>query len=70
MSGAGAGDTLTVRPATHTDLPGIQSVAEQTWPATYAGQIPQADIEAFLAAHYSPERLMQQSQDRYNPLSA
>jgi ribosomal protein S18 acetylase RimI-like enzyme len=50
---------ITVRPATRDDVPAIRAVAERTWRATYTGQIPEPDIEAFLAAHYSYERLAQ-----------
>jgi len=53
------GPPIAVRPAIHDDLLGLQAVAERTWRATYAGQLPEADIEAFLAAHYAPERLAQ-----------
>lgn len=50
-------DSVAVRAARAMDLPGIQRVANQTWPATYSGSIPDADIAAFLETNYSVERL-------------
>jgi ribosomal protein S18 acetylase RimI-like enzyme len=48
---------IEVRPATAEDLRGVQGVAERTWRAAYAGLIPDADIEAFLAGAYNQEYL-------------
>jgi ribosomal protein S18 acetylase RimI-like enzyme len=42
-----------VRPATMTDIPGVQSVAGLTWRDTYRGVIPDADIEKFLSNEYN-----------------
>lgn len=46
-----------VRAATRADLPGVAGVAGRTWRAAYAGLIPEADVERFLASVYSPANL-------------
>lgn len=48
---------IRVSVATEGDLPGIHEVANRTWPATYAGMIPDEDITAFLEANYNLDRL-------------
>lgn len=50
---------IAVRPARTADLPGIRAVAARTWRATYAGLIPDEDIERFLAEAYEQGRLQQ-----------
>lgn len=47
-----------VRAATHADGEAIQRVAHIAWRATYAGHIPDEDIEAFLASAYSEQRIV------------
>ena len=47
----------TVRPATGDDIPAIQGVARRTWYATYAGHIPNEDIERFVSGAYSQAQL-------------
>lgn len=49
--------TVLVRAASAEDLEGLRAVAWTTWHATYAGSIPDADIERFLNSSYSIERL-------------
>jgi GNAT superfamily N-acetyltransferase len=44
---------ITARPAALSDLSAVESVARKTWHATYAGHIPNADIERFLQTFYS-----------------
>lgn len=48
---------ISVKVAAPSDLPGIHEVANRTWPATYAGMIPDEDIATFLEANYSLDRL-------------
>jgi ribosomal protein S18 acetylase RimI-like enzyme len=48
---------ILIRPARHDDLPAVRQVAGVVWRATYAGSIPDVDIEQFLASEYS-ERSM------------
>ena len=48
---------VTIRPATHDDVMSVQRVARETWQATYAGQIADADIEQFLEIAYSERSL-------------
>lgn len=43
---------IAVRPATETDIAAVQRVARETWHVTYAGHIPEPDIEAFLERAY------------------
>lgn len=50
-------DTLQVRVAGSDDLAGLKDVAERTWRHTYAGKIPDDDINAFLQSNYNLERL-------------
>lgn len=49
--------SVSVRPATLDDLSGVEAVARETWLATYREYISEADIQDFLQANYSPERL-------------
>lgn len=46
-----------IRPATPADVSGIVALAGRTWRATYAGLIPDADIERFLATAYAEEHV-------------
>ena len=48
---------ISVKVAAASDLPGIHEVANRTWPATYAGMIPDEDTATFLEANYSLDRL-------------
>ncbi|MBA2453099.1 MAG: GNAT family N-acetyltransferase [Chloroflexia bacterium] len=48
---------ISVKVAAADDLPGIHEVANQTWPATYAGMLPDEDIASFLEANYNLDRL-------------
>ena len=50
-------DPVEIRPATPVDVPGIRDVAIRTWHAAYAGLIPAADVERFLAGAYRPEHV-------------
>lgn len=50
--------SVAVRAATHDDIAVIQRVARATWRATYAGKIPDADIEHFLDSAYSERSLI------------
>lgn len=52
-------DPIAVRPATTADLAGVRDVATQSWRAAYAGLIPDADVERFLADAYSAAALEQ-----------
>jgi ribosomal protein S18 acetylase RimI-like enzyme len=46
-----------VRRATVDDIPAVLDVARRTWRATYAGKIPDDDVERFVDAAYSAEQL-------------
>ena len=46
-----------IRPARHDDIPAVRHVASVTWRATYAGQIPDVDIDSFLESAYSERSL-------------
>ncbi|HYI14458.1 MAG TPA: GNAT family N-acetyltransferase [Thermomicrobiales bacterium] len=48
---------VAVRTARSDDVPAVQRVAAVTWRATYAGQIPEADIAQFLESAYSERNL-------------
>ena len=50
-------DSVFVRVARYEDIPSIQRVASVTWWVTYAGQIPDLDIEQFLDSAYSERNL-------------
>ena len=50
-------EPVAIRPAAPADVPGIREVATRTWRAAYAGLIPDADIERFLASAYAPEHV-------------
>lgn len=54
---AAARGEIYVRSALPSDLPGLQRVAQETWRDTYAGRVPDDDIERFLEANYSLEAL-------------
>ncbi len=49
--------SVDVRSATAEDLLGIQRIAVLTWRSTYAGLIPDTDIETFWTDAYDHERL-------------
>lgn len=49
-----------IRIATLDDIPAIQEIAYQTWPATYGGIISEEQIRYMLDLMYSTESLMQQ----------
>jgi RsiW-degrading membrane proteinase PrsW (M82 family)/GNAT superfamily N-acetyltransferase len=51
---------LTVRNATPEDVPLIRSLAQQIWPATYAGILSQKQIGYMMKMMYSEEALQQQ----------
>jgi len=51
---------IAVRDATPADAPAIERLARASWPATYDGILADAEIEAFLARHYAPARLVEQ----------
>ena len=48
---------MVIRPARQLDIRAVQHVAGVTWRATYAGQIPDADIDSFLDSAYSERSL-------------
>lgn len=48
---------IVIRTALHEDIPAIQHVAGVAWRATYAGQIPDVDIEQFLSSAYGDRSL-------------
>ncbi len=52
------GDPIAVRTAVASDIPGVSSVAAESWRSTYAGLIPDSAIEQFLSGAYSGEQLL------------
>ena len=50
-------EPVTIRVATDRDIAAIQHVAGVTWRATYAGHIPDADIDHFLSSAYSDRNI-------------
>lgn len=54
-----------VREANRADLDGLCNVARVTWRATYAGVLPDVDIQAFLDRYYHPDGLAA-LRERYN----
>lgn len=46
-----------VRTATPADRDAIREIAHATWQATYAGMIPDEDMQAFLQSNYNPQQL-------------
>jgi ribosomal protein S18 acetylase RimI-like enzyme len=55
-----------VRQATEDDISAVQRIARHTWYATYAGHIPDADIEQFIESAYS-ERALHRALSRLGP---
>ena len=49
--------SVTIRIVTQDDIAAVQQVASESWCATYAGAIPDVDIEQFLATAYSDRSL-------------
>jgi len=50
-------DDVEIRPAIHSDIPAITSVARRTWSAAYAEIIPQNVQDDAIRAWYSPAKL-------------
>lgn len=46
-------EEATIRPVQSEGLQAVQAVAKVAWHATFAGHIPEADIESFLERNYS-----------------
>lgn len=62
-------EEITIREATHADVPRIQSVARETWTHTYEGIIPPGVQDQALATWYSSDSLVGQISGQGNLLS-
>lgn len=56
---------LVIRPASFTDIPFIQNIAQQTWRAAYASILSQPQLEYMLDKFYSTPSLEQQMKEHH-----